>query len=199
MPTLRGAQAASTLAALLVAGAACLSPAGAYAEVPSVDAYGGQALVLGKPRPPGERGGSRQTSAGSRSTGSRSAGAGASSSGESGYGSSHSRGSHSHPAGSPTAPAASTGTGKSAAARTDHRGGAQSGAENNRATGRSETGTEAAARGGGGAGAAATAAALARESQPVGLSGSDLALLIAIALGLVASGALVRVLSHRPG
>jgi hypothetical protein len=192
MPTLRGAQATKTLAALLVAGAACLSPAGAYAEVPSVDAYGGQALVLGKPRPPGERGGSRQTSAGSRS-----AGAGASSGGGSGYGSSHSRGSHSHPAGSPTAPAASTGTGKSAGARTDHRGGAQSGAENNRAAGRSGTGSEAAAARG--AGAAATAAALARESQPVGLSGSDLALMIAIALGLVGSGALMRVLSHRPG
>lgn len=179
------ALAIAALATLPVA--ACLQPAGAVAEVPSVDAYGGQALVLGKPRPPGSHDGSHRHGLGaSRSTGS---GTGESPRGGS-FGGEPASGSNRAPSSAAGVRLSATGSEKVAPANA---------ASKSLGTGAGAHARTGKASGGAGGGEAARTATLARETQPVGVSGSDLALLIAIALGLLASGAFVRVLSRRPG
>jgi hypothetical protein len=179
-------------AGVATASLACLPTAGASAEVPSVDAYGGQALVLGKPRPPGSHGGpDRHGPAGPRSTGAsgRESSRGESLDRESVSGSNRapsSAGARQRAAGGKKV--APTNAGGNSAAT-----GARAYARAGRANGGAPSATPAAD------GETAATATLARETQPVGLSGSDLVLLIAIALSLLASGALVRVLSRRPG
>lgn len=183
VPFNRRALAAVAVTASLAA--ACLPPAGASAEVPSVDAYGGQALVLGKPRPP--RGSSHhRDSANSRSP---------ASSQLSSRESAHS--SYRAPSGT-TVPVQAGGTEKSARSSAGHGRLAQKRAAGRRTSNKAGSGNQASNAPVAG-GEATVTATLARETQPVGLSGSDLALLLAIALGLVLSGVAVRALSRRPG
>lgn len=159
--------------------AACLLPTAAFAEAPSVDAYGGQALVLGKPRPPASRGGSHRhgSAVSTRSTPDKS-----------GY-------SNPQASSETTTQPPTSGTAGTTPSPAPH----SRGAKKHASAGRARTTTDRAPSTPVTGSKAATVAVLARETQPVGISGSDLALLITIAFGLVLSGGLVRALSRRPG
>lgn len=184
-------RAALALLATMAACALFASPAGA--EVPSVDAYGGQALVLGKPRPPGSHGGRDRGSSSVSTPGSRAEGAPSfrppagreSSSGESTIPSPRASGrtreavGRSESTGAPARRQAAKRRGKTNAS-TDRVGAANTPRADAREAG------------------LAHEAGLARETQPIGLSGSDLALLLIIAAGLALTGVLMRVLSQRP-
>ena len=175
-------RAALALLATMAACALFASPAGA--EVPSVD---------GKPRPPGSHGGRDRGSAIVSTPGSRAEGAPSfrppagreSSSGESTIPSPRASGrtreavGRSESTGAPARRQAAKRRGKTNAS-TDRVGAANTPRADAREAG------------------LAHEAGLARETQPIGLSGSDLALLLIIAAGLALTGVLMRVLSQRP-
>jgi hypothetical protein len=180
---------------LLAAMAACvLFASPAWAEVPSVDAYGGQALVLGKPRPPGSHGGRGRGSSTVSTPGSRAEAAPSSRA----------------PAGRESSSGESTSPSPRASGRTREAvgGGESTGAPTRRQAAKRRGKTNASSGRVNGAANTARAdarevglaqeAGLARETQPIGLSGSDLALLLIVAAGLALTGVLVRVLSQRP-
>jgi hypothetical protein len=198
------------LAGTLLGGclALVLTAAPASAEISSVDAYGGQAQVLGKPvhrshhhraagRSPETRGSRVKDGHGAGASGSQTPGGGSSASSPSSMSHSTSTSSSSSTAGSSSR--ASTAPGGSDASPNAGGGGAASGASASKTGGRSAAAAGAAAAGGA-SGAAATgqnppiaAANVAEVSNgSLSLSALDLLLLVVVCAGLAGIGVLIR-------
>lgn len=180
---MRGRRSSTWLAVLL--GAGLLAPTGAAAgEAPSVDAYGGQAKIFGKPhhRHLTSQGASNGTRAASPST------AGAGHSGGSGPGSSGPSGS------APSVYTAPGGAGAPAGSHPAATGGASSsnGGGSTGGSGARSSGTA----GGGAMAPVLSSARPARSTVPLG--GLEVALIVIGAVALLASAVVLRRLAH-PG